>query len=134
MPGSADGRKNNKPPCRNQFKPGHSGNPAGRPKGTSVDVDDILSSEASRTVEATGNNGRKIRLTKVEATAHQLVNSALRGDTKAIAVVLKLATKLKDLGILDEDVIVIVRWLTPEGAARRKDRKKGLDVESRHGG
>lgn len=115
MGASHDGRRNNRPPAKTQFKQGRSGNPAGRPKkNTSIDVDEILKGEAAKTISASEGRGRKIRLTKVEATAHQLVNAALKGDTKAIDVVLGLATKLKDLGALDELVIVRVRWSSPD--------------------
>lgn len=101
-----DGRKNNKPPVANQFKPGQSGNPRGRPKNTSIDIDRLMSEEAKRLITAIDRKDKKVQLTKVEAAAHQIVNKALQGDNKAIAVVLSLAAKLKEVGALEETTVV----------------------------
>ncbi len=71
-----------KPPKQNQFAKGRSGNPSGRRKGRK-NLSTLLE-EASREKVTVSRNGRKVRMTKVEASLHQLVNKATGGDLKAI--------------------------------------------------
>jgi hypothetical protein len=71
-----------KPPKQNQFAKGRSGNPTGRRKGRK-NLSTLLE-EASREKVTVSRNGRKVRMTKVEASLHQLVNKATGGDLKAI--------------------------------------------------
>ena len=70
-----------KPPKRNQFVKGQSGNPSGRPKG-SQNLASVLNTTIRQRIKVT-ENGRVRFTTKFEAILAQLVNKALRGDVHA---------------------------------------------------
>jgi Family of unknown function (DUF5681) len=76
-----------KPPRQHQFRPGHSGNPKGRPKGaknTATLVREIL----DRKIEVrTGSTVRKISVR--EAMLTRFIESGLKGDTKSAAFLLQ---------------------------------------------
>lgn len=75
-----------KPPKKSQFKPGESGNKKGRPKGaknTSVLLKEIADSKVS-IVE----NGQTKKVAKRAAVLMQLINKSIKGDTKAINILL----------------------------------------------
>jgi hypothetical protein len=71
-----------KPPEHTRFTKGKSGNPKGRPKGVK-NLSTILRSVYRQRMTVT-TNGRRIRMTKLEACVHQLANKAASGDLKAI--------------------------------------------------
>jgi hypothetical protein len=75
-----------KPPRSRQFKPGQSGNPAGRPRGAKNFATAIKQELAAR-VTITENGTRK-RISKRQVIAKYLVNKAASGDLKAIPLVL----------------------------------------------
>jgi hypothetical protein len=75
-----------KPPRSNQFKPGESGNPAGRPrhaKNFATALEDELRAPVTVT-----ENGKRKRISKREVIAKHLVNKAASGDLKAIPLLL----------------------------------------------
>ena len=71
-----------KPPRASQFKPGHSGNEAGRPRGAKNFATALEQELKSRVVVT--ENGRRKRISKREVIAKHLVNKAAGGDLKAI--------------------------------------------------
>jgi len=71
-----------RPPKDTQFKPGQSGNPRGRPK-KSKNVEAMIQRELDEVVTLQ-EGGCQIRITKREAIIKQLVNSAIKGDTKPL--------------------------------------------------
>ena len=75
-----------KPPKKNQFKEGVSGNPTGRPKKP-VDFDQQLLREASTPVFIS-ENGQRIRTTKNGALIKVLMQEALKGKMNAIRLLL----------------------------------------------
>jgi hypothetical protein len=75
-----------KPPRSTQFKPGQSGNPAGRPRGAK-NFATAIEQELDARVTVT-ENGRRRRISKLEVVAKHLVNKAAGGDLKAIPLVL----------------------------------------------
>lgn len=78
-----------KPPKSGRFKPGQSGNPRGRPKGVRALKDDIAAALNSR-IKIT-KNGRETYVSAQQAAIFRVVDSALRGDTRALAQLIKLA-------------------------------------------
>lgn len=76
-----------KPPKRTQFKPGQSGNPKGRRKGSrnfSGHVQDELGERITIT-----QDGRRQVVTKLKLIATQLVNSAVKGNLKSIEFLIR---------------------------------------------
>lgn len=82
-----------------QFSRGTSGNPRGRPKRESSVEVAIL--EALNEKVTTRQQGRKRRMTKVQAAATQLVNRGIAGDRHAAKASLDLALRAEK-GKIDE--------------------------------
>lgn len=81
-----------KPPAKTRFKPGQSGNPNGRPKG-SVNLKTDLRSELSEKIRIREGE-RSLKVSKQRAMLKALVAKALKGDARAANVVLTLVGKL----------------------------------------
>jgi hypothetical protein len=77
-----------RPPKHTQFKPGESGNPKGRPKGTKNLATDLSEELAEKIVVNEG--GRQLKISKQRAMIKSLLAKALKGDTRAATVLLKL--------------------------------------------
>ena len=77
-----------RPPRATRFRPGQSGNPRGRPKGAR-NFSTVIASALSERVAVT-ENGRRRRITKLEAAIKQLVNRAAAGDARATALLIQL--------------------------------------------
>jgi hypothetical protein len=103
-----------KPPHETRYKPGTSGNPNGRPKG-SLNLIAALQRELRRPV-VVNENGRRRTITMFEAAVKQLVNKSASGDMNATKLLLALvsageeqemlsAPVTKDLGETDQKVM-----------------------------
>jgi Family of unknown function (DUF5681) len=79
---------NCRPPRATGFRAGQSGNPRGRPK-TARGLSALVARALGETVEAK-ENGRRRRITKLEAAVKQLVNRAANGDQRATQFVFAL--------------------------------------------
>jgi hypothetical protein len=77
-----------RPPRASQFKPGQSGNPKGRPKG-SLNLVTVLA-RALRERVVINEGGRRREISKLEAAVKQLTNKAASGDARAIQMLLGL--------------------------------------------
>jgi hypothetical protein len=75
-----------KPPKHTRFRKGHSGNPKGRPRG-SRNASTLLD-EALKERVTISENGRRRKVTKLEAILKQLVNKAAGGDHRATQLLL----------------------------------------------
>ena len=75
-----------RPPRRTRFKPGASGNPKGRPKG-SKNFSTVIAEELDGRVPVT-ENGRRTKIPMRKVIAKQLVNKAASGDLKATQTLL----------------------------------------------
>ena len=71
-----------KPPSHSRFKPGQSGNPGGRKKG-SRNMKSVLEDVMLEEIEMT-ENGRKRTVSLLEALIKRAVQEGLRGDLRAI--------------------------------------------------
>ena len=79
-----------KPPRHWQFKPGHSGNPRGRPKG-SRNLPAQVRAALGKRVKVT-ENGRTAQITVLDAVLQRLTELAVvKSDVRAIERVLALA-------------------------------------------
>ena len=77
-----------RPPRASQFKPGQSGNPKGRPKG-SLNIANVLAQTLREQVQV-NEGGRRRTITKLEAAIKQAVNKAAGGDSAAIRFLIGL--------------------------------------------
>jgi uncharacterized protein YdiU (UPF0061 family) len=76
-----------RPPKNGRFKPGKSGNPQGRPKGSSNFKTD-LAAEMRERITLRGKDGRSHRVTKQRALIKLLFSSALQNEKSAITALL----------------------------------------------
>lgn len=77
-----------RPPKHSQFKPGVSGNPRGRPKG-SVNLRSRVTQQLRQSVTVT-RNGRSVKMRKGDLIALQIVDAAAKGDLKAAMLAVRL--------------------------------------------
>ena len=77
-----------RPPKDTRFKPGVSGNPKGRPKG-SVSLRTRVTQQLRQTVTVT-RNGRSVKMRKADLIALQIVDTAAKGDLKAALLAVRL--------------------------------------------
>lgn len=82
-----------KPPKENQFQKGRSGNPRGRPR-RSKSFDSAFLEQASALIAYTDAEGRKRKITKLEAFNLRLWASALKGDRHSMRLVVQLITRI----------------------------------------
>jgi hypothetical protein len=78
---------NKKPPLHTRFKPGHSGNPSGRPKAA-PDFGMMLQKELSKKVAAT-INGRSVKLMNYDLWIMSLVKDGITKGPQSKALLLK---------------------------------------------
>ena len=71
-----------------RFKPGQSGNPKGRPKGSSNLSTKIL--RQLRQTVTVMKGGKPFKTTKADVIANQTVNGSMQGDHKATILVMKI--------------------------------------------
>jgi Family of unknown function (DUF5681) len=76
-----------RPPKSGQFKPGQSGNPRGRPKG-SANFKADLAAEMRELITLRDRNGRPQKVTKQRAFIKLLFSSALQNEKSAITALL----------------------------------------------
>ncbi|HMN28658.1 MAG TPA: DUF5681 domain-containing protein, partial [Caldilineaceae bacterium] len=91
-----------KPPAKTRFKPGQSGKPNGRPKG-SVNLKTDLRSELSEKIRIREGE-RSLKVSKQRAMLKALVAKALKGDARAANVVLTLVGRLFEPEAAAEEV------------------------------
>ena len=89
-----------KPPKSSRFKPGESGNPRGRPRGT-LNWGMVLQRALGEKV-VINENGRCKVMTKLEAAIMQLVNKAASGDGKAMRYLCQLVVSAEERSVAVE--------------------------------
>jgi hypothetical protein len=77
-----------RPPKHSRFKRGQSGNPKGRPKG-SINLRTRITQQLRQPVTVT-RNGRPVKMRKVDLIALQIVDSAAKGNLKAVQLAVRL--------------------------------------------
>lgn len=88
-----------RPPQHSRFKTGQSGNPKGRPRG-SRNMKTMLRDQLDQKIQVT-ENGRTKTMSKREVSVRQLVDKAVKGDHKALTLLLKLDMDTGDEGMFD---------------------------------
>jgi hypothetical protein len=126
-----------RPPKATQFAPGKSGNLKGRPSGIRP-VSAVLQEILEQKIRVT-ENGTSRRIPRLEVMIHRLVNDAIRGEPRAVKLLLSLmdryeaspATKLQLDELLAEDQAILTQYL-PELAGATPDAAERADGEG-HG-
>ena len=103
-----------KPPKNTRFQPGQSGNPRGRPKGTKNLKTDLMEELREKITVREGDRSHKV--SKQRALLKSVVNRAIQGDARAIAIALSTMMRLLDTGegapdvedSLDDDELAIL--------------------------
>jgi hypothetical protein len=116
-----------RPPKETQFRPGKSGNPNGRRKG-SRSVGAVLNDVFRQMIEVT-ENGKTRRVAALEAMACRLRNDALRGDAKAIKLSIELLRRHSETNessvqldeLLAEDQEILAQYLPELEPAKKGD-------------
>ena len=83
-----------RPPRHTRFKPGQSGNPKGRPKG-SKNFATILQQQLTKKVTITVD-GKPRRVTVQEVIARRLATDSMKGTTKAMELLIRLTSTKSD--------------------------------------
>jgi hypothetical protein len=78
-----------KPPVHSRWKKGQSGNLKGRKKGKVrvADLDEVID-EVLAALVAVNENGRPLKISKHRAFVTQIVNKAIKGDSKAAGLLM----------------------------------------------
>jgi hypothetical protein len=111
------------PPVHSQFKPGQSGNPSGRSKG-SQNLKTLFNKVLDEEISLREGADVK-RITKAEAIVRGVVVGALKGDSRNTAILFRLAEQVGQFQDGDSRDIteirrVIVSW-KPPGAETEDD-------------
>jgi hypothetical protein len=87
---NSDGKKAGygNPPNHSKFKPGQSGNPKGRPKG-SKNVHQLLSKILKEKIAIT-DAGKKMVVEKMEGALRALVNKSFEGNPQSLRLLLQV--------------------------------------------
>ena len=109
-----------KPPKHSQFKPGSSGNPKGRPKGTK-NLKTELNEELLEKIQIK-EGGTFKKVSKQRAVLKSLMAKAVQGDTKAAMIILNMTSKYQD----NEPEITVEEILSDTDAAILEEFKAKL--------
>ncbi len=83
-----------KTPVHSRFKPGKSGNPKGRPRG-SKNKNTILREVLSQKITVQ-QNGKALKMNKLTVIITTLVNKAIAGDLRAISTLCPLIKNMEE--------------------------------------
>jgi hypothetical protein len=102
-----------KPPKHTRFNEGHSGNPKGRPKGTKNLKTDLMEELSERISVSEG--GKPKKLSKQRALVKSLTAKAIKGDAKAISILVNLMVRVlalveeeREVDLISEDDMAIL--------------------------
>ena len=126
-----------KPPAHAQFPKGRSGNPKGRPKGTKNLKTDLLE-ELQEMIPIREGNQEK-RVSKQRAMVKSQVARAVRGDTRAMGLIVQLMFRLildvatederlspDELSVLDGYKEILLRSIQESADEQSRDSASGL--------
>jgi len=115
-----------RPPKKSQFKPGHSGNPKGRPKGAKNEAT-ILRNIFNRQIES--REGRRVRkISVLEGMLLKFAEDALKGNPKSAAFLLNRYRLTEGIAHetdeLDQDDRAVFKTLIQELEAKLEKKKE----------
>jgi uncharacterized protein DUF5681 len=94
-----------RPPKHTRFKPGHSGNPKGRPKGT-INLKTDLMEELSERISVS-EGGKSKKLSKQRALLKSLAAKAIKGDARAMNILLNLMVRVLEVSVEEREADLI---------------------------
>ena len=101
-----DGRRDNRPPEKHQFKKGESGNPAGRRVGVRNRASMVLAAFSAKIT--INESGKRRKITKYEAGMIQLANKFALGDLKAFGQSIEI---LQRFDLMQEETAAFIAAL-----------------------
>lgn len=98
-----------RPPVHTRFKPGQSGNPAGRVKGSKnlKTLFHQILNEQIPLVE--GSQSKKV--TKAEALMRRLIIGALKGDSRSLMTLMRIAEQTGEFADDQKSEPLIIKWV-----------------------
>ncbi len=108
----------NSPPAEHQFKPGQSGNPLGRPKG-SHNIKTIVQKIARERHKVKGG-GRTQSVTTIDLLLRLLLQMSLKGDVRASKYIENLRDRY-DPSSKKQGLLVVPGEISPEEWIRRQE-------------
>ena len=119
-----------RPPLHSRFKPGVSGNPSGRPKD-SKNFKTLLHAILNEQISLQeGSQSRKI--SKAEAIMRRLIIGALKGDSRDLHALFRLAEQTGQFGNEATDQPLTIRWVTTyESKPQSRDELPAISQVSR---
>mgnify|MGYP001233725914 CR=1 FL=1 len=90
-----------RPPASGRFKKGASGNPKGRPKGSSNFLT-LLDQELAQTI-IVNENGKRKTVSRLQAMVKRMVADALQGDQKSLLTLVEILRRTGGLETPDVD-------------------------------
>ena len=110
------------PPVHSRFKPGVSGNPSGRAKG-SKNLKTLFNELLSEEISVREGAGAK-KMSRAEALVRGLVVGALRGDSRSLALLLRVVEQTGDFETAEPEAlrpeIILLR-----GGSRAAEESEG---------
>lgn len=93
-----------RPPKSGQFKSGKSGNPKGRPKGSS-NLLTVLEKELGQSI-VVNESGKKKTVTRLQAMVKRLVAGALQGEARALLTLVDILRRTGKLAEVTQDSLL----------------------------
>jgi len=115
------------PPQSTQFRPGQSGNPSGRPKGTRNLRTDLMEELAEKIVVTEG--GQQKTISKQQALVKAMMAKAMKGDTSAGKEIFSLAMGFEQIASQERISVVMTDDDTEVMQAFREKVRKDILTE-----
>jgi hypothetical protein len=98
-----------RPPLHTRFKPGQSGNPSGRVKG-SKNLKTLFHQILNEQIPLIDGNQSK-KITKAEAIMRKLVIGALKGDSRSLMTLMRIAEHTGEFADDEKNEQLIIKWV-----------------------
>jgi hypothetical protein len=105
-----------RPPLHTRFKPGQSGNPSGRVKG-SKNLKSLFHQIMNEQIPLVDGSQSK-KVTKAEALMRRLVIGALKGDGRSLMTLMRIAEQTGEFENELNNQPLTIQWLTTASDAR----------------
>ena len=119
-----------RPPLHTRFKPGQSGNPSGRVKG-SKNLKTLFHQILNEQIPLQDGTQSK-KVTKAEAIMRRLVIGALKGDSRSLMTLMRIAEQTGEFENEATNGALTIQWMTTyEAPPQRNDSVASLPANRR---